>query len=136
MQNMNLSSLSTKDLVRIATLIQRKERLQQQVAEIDHELDRFESGKPPIAAAAQVKPGTGKRSRRRIARDGKTTGRGALKQRIVIELKKAGKEGVAVKDLATTLGIKYGNVTSFFQSTGKRMKEIKKVGPARFAWVG
>jgi hypothetical protein len=41
-----------------------------------------------------------------------------------------------VKDLAVRLGTSYGNITSFFQSTGKKIREIKKAGRGRFAWVG
>ncbi len=52
------------------------------------------------------------------------------------ELKAAGKEGVRVKDLAAKLGTNYGNITNFFQSTAKKIKEIKKVGPGQFVWTG
>jgi len=41
-----------------------------------------------------------------------------------------------VKDLAAKLGTSYGNVTAFFQSTGKKIKEIKKIGRGQFAWMG
>jgi hypothetical protein len=52
------------------------------------------------------------------------------------ELKAAGKEGMRVKELAKKLGTSDGNITNFFQSTAKKIKEIKKVGPGQFAWVG
>jgi len=59
-----------------------------------------------------------------------------LKERIVQTLKAAGKPGVTVKDLASKLGKDYGNISVWFHTTGKRMKEIKKVEPGRFAWAG
>jgi hypothetical protein len=61
---------------------------------------------------------------------------GQLKERIIRVLKEAGKQGVTIKDLAAKLGRSYDNINVWFHSTAKKVKEIKKVGPARFAWVG
>ena len=58
-----------------------------------------------------------------------------LKERIVGTLKAAGKSGATVKDLAAKLGKSYGNISVWFHTTGKNMKEIKKVEPGRFAWA-
>jgi hypothetical protein len=58
-----------------------------------------------------------------------------LKEQIVGTLKAAGKSGATVKDLAAKLGKSYGNVSVWFHTTGKGMKEIKKVEPGRFAWA-
>ena len=57
-----------------------------------------------------------------------------MKERIVGALKAAGKSGVTVKDLAAKLGKSYGNISVWFHTTGKGIKEIKKVEPGRFAW--
>ena len=66
----------------------------------------------------------------------KNAGPGApLKERIVGTLKSAGKSGATVKDLAAKLGKSYGNVSVWFHTTGKGIKEIKKVEPGRFAWA-
>jgi hypothetical protein len=58
-----------------------------------------------------------------------------LKEQIVGSLKAAGKSGETVKDLAAKLGKGYGNISVWFHTTGKGMKEIKKVEPGRFAWA-
>jgi len=58
-----------------------------------------------------------------------------LKERIVQTLKTAGKSGVTVKELAGKLGKSYGNVSVWFHTTAKGIKEIKKVEPGRFAWA-
>src|SRR5919106_5080967 len=58
-----------------------------------------------------------------------------LKERIVGTLKSAGESGVTVKDLARRIGKSYGNVSVWFHTTGKGIKEIKKVEPGRFAWT-
>ncbi|SRR6266508_5877532 len=61
--------------------------------------------------------------------------RGQLKDEIIRNLKTAGKSGVAVKDLAAGLGRSYGNISVWFHTTAKGVKEIKKVAPGRFAWA-
>ena len=57
-----------------------------------------------------------------------------LKDRIVGTLKAAGKSGATVKDIAKKLGKSYGNISVWFHTTGKGIKEIKKLEPGRFAW--
>ena len=52
-----------------------------------------------------------------------------LKERIVGALKAAGKSGATVKDLAAKLGKGSGNVSVWFHTTGKGIREIKKVAP-------
>ncbi len=61
--------------------------------------------------------------------------RGQLKEQIIGSLKAAGKSGVTVKDLAADLGRSYGNISVWFHSTAKGVKEIRKVAPGRFAWA-
>ncbi len=65
----------------------------------------------------------------------KPTPKAPLKERVIRSLKAAGASGVAVKDLAAKLGTSYGNISVWFHTTAKRVKEIKKVAPGRFAWV-
>lgn len=52
---MNLTHITSQDLKRIGQLLERKETLQAQVAEIDAQLGAFESGWP--APAVQARPG-------------------------------------------------------------------------------
>jgi hypothetical protein len=58
-----------------------------------------------------------------------------LKARIVGTLKAAGKSGTTVKDIAKKLGKSYGNISVWFHTTGKAVKEIKKLAPGKFAWA-
>ncbi len=62
--------------------------------------------------------------------------RGALKEAIVELIKGAGKAGIAVKDVAEALGIKYTNAAVWFGSTGKKVKGIKRIARGTYAWVG
>ena len=69
------------------------------------------------------------------AKTKKPSPRGQLKERIIRTLKAAGKPGVTVKDLAWKLGTSYGNISVWFRTTAKGVKEVKKVAPGRFAWA-
>ena len=77
-----------------------------------------------------------KRVAKPVAAKGKGRSPGApMKEQIVGTLKSAGKFGATVKDLAAKLGKSYGNISVWFHTTGKGIKEIKKVGPGKFAWA-
>ena len=100
-----------------------------------------------MSAAARIKLSASMKARwakrkgkksvaKRVAAKGKGRSPGAsLKERIVGTLKSAGKSGATVKDLAAKLGKSYGNVSVWFHTTGKGIREIKKVEPGRFAWT-
>ena len=61
--------------------------------------------------------------------------RGALKAAIIESLKGAGKAGITVKELSSRLGLGYSRVFAWFYKTGANIKEIKKAGPGKYAWV-
>lgn len=75
-----------------------------------------------------AKPGAAKGAKR-----GK---HGAVKEAIIELVKKAGSEGITVKEIAAKLGTKYNRVFTWFYNTGKKIKDIKKVGPGKYRWVG
>jgi hypothetical protein len=140
---MSLATLTSKELSRIQELIEQKEVWVQQIAQINSQLEAIESGvsapayasgagsratlSPRPRKAAATRPSRGKRGK---------TARGELKATVIAELKAAGKEGVRIKDLATRLGTNYGNMSAFFGSTGKKIREIKKVGRGHYTWTG
>ena len=78
--------------------------------------------KPAVKQAAPAKP--------------KGEKPGVSKDRIIELLKRAGKDGIAVKDVAGKLNAKLVNVRVWFATTAKRVNQIKKVAPAKYAWVG
>ena len=91
------------------------------------------SGAPGSAVAS--KPG--RKAGVKVTKTGKALRgkRGAVKEAIIKVVQAAGKAGISVKDVASTLGVKYGNVSVWFGSTGKKVKEIKRVGRGTYAWV-
>ena len=130
---MNFTQIASADLKRVVTVVEQKETLLAQVAKLDAELAGFQSGEPvALPAPAKGKPG---RKPGRPAK-AKTGGRGAMKAAIVELLTAAGASGLSVQDIAAKLKAKPGNVHVWFSSTGKKVKEIKKVKPATYAWVG
>jgi hypothetical protein len=135
---MSLSNLSSAQLAHLIGLVKEKEALQAKLESIDAELTALESGKgggkkrgrkpgrPPGRP-----PGSGVKVAGRKARKTKR-----LKEPLLKALSAAGSSGVKVKDLATQLKVKPGNIFSWFYTTGKKIKGIKKVGEARYAYSG
>lgn len=82
-------------------------------------------------AAKAVKAPEAKKAAKATTR--KSSGkRGALKSRILSALSDAGAKGVTVKDLSKDLGVKSQNIHVWFSSTGKKLKEIQKLGPGAY----
>jgi hypothetical protein len=96
---------------------------------------RFTAATRAKMAATTTRRAKAKGRRGRAARPKTAKARGQLKERIISALKAAGKPGVTVKDLSVKLGTSYGNISVWFHTTAKKMKEVKKIAPGRFAWV-
>jgi hypothetical protein len=125
---MNLTQMTSADFNRIAKLLERKESFQAQIAKIDAQLAAFDAGGPP--APTKGKPG------RKPGRKVKQAKSGAVKTAIIELVKGAGAAGITVKEVAAKIGGGYNRVSVWFNSTGKRVKEIKKVGLGTYRWVG
>lgn len=59
-----------------------------------------------------------------------------LKEAILKFLATQGKKGAHVKVIAEKVGSKPVNITAWIFSTGKKVKGLKKVKPATYAYVG
>jgi hypothetical protein len=138
MQTNPLAGLSLQQLKRAVAI-------REKVGGLEKELDRIIGGKPVGKGSARRRKGL-----RRAAPQGRiskrvkdrsavqrrmVSPRGGLKGRIIRGLRAAGDKGVMVKDLAGKLGKSYGNISVWFHTTGKRIKEIKKVAPGKYAWA-
>ncbi|MHB8523164.1 MAG: hypothetical protein ACYDH9_20760 [Limisphaerales bacterium] len=99
-------------------------------------------GKRTMSASARAAIGAAQKARWAKLRKGKPaaakatgrSGKGELKARIIEQIKAAGKQGISIKELVPLLKSKYANVIVWFQTTGKKVKEIKKMAPGRYAW--
>ena len=61
---------------------------------------------------------------------------GSIKDRVIVVLKDAGRAGIRVREVAGKLGLKPANIGVWFARTGKRVKQIKRLGKGKYAWVG
>jgi hypothetical protein len=59
---------------------------------------------------------------------------GSLKDLILVELKKAGRRGLSVSELAAALGTKSGSLHVWFSTIGKYPDGLTKVGPGRWKY--
>lgn len=61
---------------------------------------------------------------------------GRLKEAIFDELRKAGRKGLSIKDLAAKIGVFKPRVSAWFSGTGKHAPEVRKIGVAHWRYVG
>jgi len=118
---MSLNDLSVAQLQQILVLIQQKERLQKELALIESTLFALESSYPQ---AVPSEPKTNKRNRRKSA---------PLKVAIVAALEGAGKAGLTADDIAKQTGCKKASIAVWLYTSGKKTKQVKKLGRGRFA---
>ncbi len=132
---MNLSNLTSAHFKQVISLLDKKEALQQQIAEIERQVasilgDVTGGGEPGRANRRSGAPnGAGDPS----GMDSGTGKRGALKESIIAELRTAGENGISVKELSEKLNVKSVNLHAWFGSTGKKIEGLKKVGPAKYS---
>lgn len=153
---MDTANINTATLRNLLKLTEKRDALVGELKQIDAEISRTASGRAVSPAASPAAPKAKRKTRRRRknaaaapaapkaakapratrtpkpakASRRKSSGkRGALKSRILSALREAGAEGVTVKQLSKDLGVKSQNIHVWFSSTGKKMKEIHKVGP-------
>jgi len=153
MQSSPLADISLQQLKQAVAIREKIESLERELSRIiGGQPSAAKSGAPrrkgKMGAAARAKISAGMKARwakrkgkRRMSKvvavkTKKPSHRAPMKERIVQALKAAGKSGTTVKDLAAKLGKSYGNISVWFHTTAKGIKEIKKVGPGRFAWAG
>src|SRR6266478_4292951 len=153
MQSNILTTLSVKDLKRAVAIRERIDGLQRdleritgpQAAPVRNGAPLRKKGKMSAAARARISAGMKARWAKRSGKqrvstlaaaeaNARTTG-APLKERIVQTLKAVGKSGMTVKDVAAKLGKSYDNISVWFHTTAKGIKEIKKIEPGRFTWA-
>jgi hypothetical protein len=130
---MKLHHFTSSQISQIGRLIQKREALLRKIDKIEVKLADY----VPVAGEETI---PGKRTAR-LVRLGKTrrTARnrvpGKLKNVILKRLTTAGSRGVTVGDLSSAIKVKPGNIYSWFYTTGKKISGIRKIGPARYAYL-
>ncbi len=119
---MILASLTSADLRRVGKLLAQKEVLLARIGKIDHQLAAYAGG-PAKPAASRAAPAPHGRRRH-------------LKSDIIGLLQSAGKDGLAVKEIAAKVKLDPNRIYTWFYGTGKKVKQIKKIGGAQYCWKG
>ena len=138
---MNISHLTASQFKQAVSLLEKKEALQKQIDDIDVRVaglfgggaasgvgvskrrggrPRGSANKKPTATRAKREPGAK---------------RGDLKIKVLAALKDAGDAGLSIKEMSDKLKTKGSNLYAWFGSTGKKVSEIQKVGPAKYKLV-
>ena len=115
---------SIRSLRSTLVLVEKRERLERQIQDINQQLHRALANQEPRKrsfGSVKVAPS----SKRRNGKRGK---RGAMKELILSVLQEAGEAGLAVKHLAQKIGAKPANVHAWFGSTGKKGGLTEAVG--------
>jgi hypothetical protein len=127
----NIPSATLRKLV---FLSERKEALMARVQDIEQEMLRIqrraESTAPQVVRPAQVTV-----TRPALKKRRKQAGRGELKQKIISALRAAGNGGRTIGDLSKKLRVKKANLYVWFNGTGRNVRAIKKIGPAKYRLV-
>ncbi len=132
---MNISNLTSAHFREILTLLDKKEALQAQIADLERQVgELLESAERGSTAASNGlvpnRPGGNSAERERASQ---TTKRGELKEAVLTELRNAGEGGMSVKELADKLAVKVANLHAWFGTTGKKIAGLKKIGQARYS---
>ena len=142
---MDISKLSSASIKSLVHFLEKKEVLENELSKIENQIASIISGKQGGVAAAQ--PGR-KAKVAKVARPikvekkgpkpskSRASGgrrRGALKEAVLAEIKKAGSQGISAKELSSKLGVPNQNVHVWFSSTGKNVPGLSKNAAGR--WV-
>jgi hypothetical protein len=121
---MSLSSLSSADLKKLVQLVKTKEVLEAKLGKVEVALKGLDTESSSKEQAIKTR---GPRRGRRRAK---------LKDKILKALQAAGKRGKSVKELAEDLKANPGSVSVWVYTTGKKIKGLNKIGPARYSYSG
>lgn len=126
------TNISSSVLRKMVVLSERKEALIARIQEIDRAMMRLPRG-IETSASADDRPArlniprpVAKKTRRQ------RTARGQLKKKVLGALQRAGKRGATIGDLSKKLGVKRANLYVWFNGTGRKVRGLKKIAPARY----
>jgi len=146
---MSLKNITSAELRQLISIVERKERVQEELREIESKLSTHLSPEP-ATPTVQIRRGksrsvrVGKRplevkaSKSKVQQAEAKSGQrhGALRDSILAALQKADGAGIPIKELSRTLGVKAQNLHVWFSSTGRKVKGVTKVSAGRWAYAG
>jgi hypothetical protein len=129
-----LRNIPSAILRKLVVLSERKEALVARVQEIEQEMLRIQR-EVESAEGREDNPAPLTITRSGLRKVRRQTGRGELKQKILSALRIAGKRGIAVGDLSRKLHVKRANLYVWFNGTGRKIRTIRKIGPAKYRLI-
>ena len=100
-----------------------------QIQEIDRQMAGIER---EVEVRASLRSPHRARVTTRTAAHSKPNRRGALKAKILVALRGAGRRGMTVGQLSKKLGVKSANLYVWFADTGRNVRGLKKIAPAKY----
>lgn len=126
----NIPSSVLKQLVKLS---ERREALMSQIQEVDRDIVRLESKfGVPLAEDGRASVTVSTKSPKATRKTGGRRRRGALREGIIGALRAAGKTGTNIRQLSEKLRVPPANLYVWFNSTGKKVRGLKKIGPATY----
>jgi hypothetical protein len=128
-----LSNLSAQQLRQAASIRETIEQLEKDFTDLlavtgDAPVTVRKRGRPAKSMAALAPPAPRQAAKKRAKP-------GQVKNTIINLLKHSGKKGITVKELAVKLGHSQNRVHTWFYYNRKSLKQIKKLGPGKYAWT-
>jgi hypothetical protein len=125
-------SLSNAALRKLAALNEKREKLANELSAIEAQIMALLGGTASSSEKASARRSKLVEKTRSTKPTQKGAKRGKTGELILDALKKAGSNGISVKELSSKLGIKNQNVHVWFATTGKKHAEIEKTGKGIF----
>jgi hypothetical protein len=123
------TSISSATLRKMIKLSKRKEELMSQIQEIDRQMAGIER---EVEVRASLRSPRRTRMAARGASRSRPNQRGALKAKILASLRGAGRRGMTVGQLSKKLGVKSANLYVWFADTGRNVRGLRKIAPAKY----
>ena len=143
---MDLTKLTAKEFGRIVKLLRRKESLEKKLGQVERSVAKvvgagasFVARRARRIASGRGRPGRrgrppGRRGRPKGRRStGRKFGRrGGLREVVLKQLKRAGKTGLKIKDLAGRMNIQRQRLDTWFYQNVKKIRGLRKIGPGHY----
>ncbi len=117
---MNLTQLTLAQLQKIVALVKRRQKLSAEITRIEKCIQKLD--------------GSGKVNRP-LRKAGRSTKKSPIKDEILRALEAAGKKGLRIRDLASTVKRTPTHLSVWLATAGKKVKGLKRVGYGVYAYV-
>ncbi len=137
---MDLTKLTANEFGRIVKLLRRKESLEKKLGQVERSVAKVVGAGASLVArrARRIASGRGRSQGRRGRPKGRrSTGRkfgrrGGLRKVVLASLKRAGKAGLKIKDLAGRMNIQRQRLDTWFYQNVKKVRGLRKIGPGHY----